>query len=163
MLETYKWAFSTYTLEDKNAVAIRSFKDHFAIWFFQGVFIKDKAQVLINAQEGKTKAMRHWKFEPTATMNLDLIKTYVQEAMDNSRAGKVVKVERKKGYEMPFESANALKNQKLYSHFYGITEGKQRKRANYISLARDKKTKQSSITKITPMILAGKGLNDRYK
>lgn len=161
--ETFKWAFPTYTLKGKNVVAIGSFKDHFAIWFFQGVFLVDTAKMLSNAQEGKTKAMRHWKFTPTDKLEVDLIKTYVLEAIENSLAGKEVKVERKQGYEMPPELEEALKNKELHSHFFALTEGKQREYANYIAEAKQDKTKLSRVEKITPVILGGKGLNDRYR
>ncbi|MDA8930558.1 DUF1801 domain-containing protein [Bacteroidia bacterium] len=39
LTETFKWAFPTYTLGGKNVVALGSFKVHYAIWFFQGVFL----------------------------------------------------------------------------------------------------------------------------
>lgn len=161
--ETYKWAFPTYTLGKKNVVALGSFKEHYAIWFFQGVYLRDQAKVLTNAQAGKTRAMRHWKFAPTDILEEDLIKTYVLEAIDNSLAGKEVKAERKKGYKMPQELAEALKNKDLHSHFYALTEAKQREYANYISEAKQEKTKLTRITKITPMILECKGLNNKYK
>lgn len=161
--ETFKWAFPTYTLGKKNVVALGSFKEHYAIWFFQGVYLRDQAKVLTNAQAGKTRAMRHWKFAPTDILEEDLIKTYVLEAIDNSLAGKEVKAERKKGYKMPQELAEALKNKDLHSHFYALTEDKQREYASYITGAKQEATKLKRIEKITPMILDGKGLNDRYR
>jgi uncharacterized protein YdeI (YjbR/CyaY-like superfamily) len=39
--EDYKWNFPTYTLNGKNIVSLGHFKNHFGIWFFQGVFLKD--------------------------------------------------------------------------------------------------------------------------
>ena len=60
--ETYKWQFPTYTVNGKNVFSICKFNNHFGIWFFNGVFLRDSKGVLENAQEGKTKAMRHWKF-----------------------------------------------------------------------------------------------------
>ena len=32
-------------------------RTYFGAWFYQGVFLKDKHDKLINAQEGKTKAL----------------------------------------------------------------------------------------------------------
>jgi len=60
--ETLKWSIPTYTINGKNVAGIAGFKDYFGIWFFNGVFLKDEEKVLINAQEGKTKAMRQWRF-----------------------------------------------------------------------------------------------------
>ena len=40
--ETFKWMYPTYTLKGKNVLAICKFKEHFGIWFFNGVFLSDK-------------------------------------------------------------------------------------------------------------------------
>jgi uncharacterized protein YdeI (YjbR/CyaY-like superfamily) len=37
-------------------LGIGAFKNHFCLWFHQGVFLKDKQTLLINAQENKTNA-----------------------------------------------------------------------------------------------------------
>ena len=80
--ETFKWSFPTYTLKGKNVLSICKFKRHFGIWFFNGVFLKDKNKVLENAQEGKTKAMRHWKFKTKNDIDKSLILSYIKEAID---------------------------------------------------------------------------------
>ncbi|MBK7633096.1 MAG: hypothetical protein IPJ13_01585 [Saprospiraceae bacterium] len=43
-------------------VGLAAFKSYTGIWFFQGGLLDDKQQFLMNAQEGKTKAMRQWRF-----------------------------------------------------------------------------------------------------
>jgi uncharacterized protein YdeI (YjbR/CyaY-like superfamily) len=53
--EDYKWNSPVYTYEGKNLIGIGSFKNYFALWFFQGVLLKDVKKVLVNAQEGKRK------------------------------------------------------------------------------------------------------------
>ncbi len=62
MAETLKWNAPVYCLDGKNVLGILAFKNHFGLWFYQGVFMKDPLGVLENAQEGKTRYMRHWKF-----------------------------------------------------------------------------------------------------
>jgi uncharacterized protein YdeI (YjbR/CyaY-like superfamily) len=57
MKETVKWGAPVYELGKKNIVGLGAFKSYVGIWFFQGVFLKDEHDVLINAQEGKTKAL----------------------------------------------------------------------------------------------------------
>ena len=54
--EEVKWGSPTYTLDGKLVAGMAAFKNHYAIWFHQGVFLNDPAGVLHNAQEGKTKA-----------------------------------------------------------------------------------------------------------
>lgn len=58
LVETTKWGGPAYTINGKNILGIGSFKNFFTIWFFKGVFLKDEAGVLVNAQEGTTKSLR---------------------------------------------------------------------------------------------------------
>ena len=60
--ETVKWGMPVYTLNNKNVAGFSAFKSWTGIWFYQGVFLKDSAGVLINAQEGTTKGLRQWRF-----------------------------------------------------------------------------------------------------
>ena len=163
LIETFKWSFPTYTLNNKNIVSIGSFKEHYVLWFFQGVYLSDDAKVLSNAQEDKTKAMRHWKFT-TDEIDKDLVKRYVLEAIDNQKKGLEIKVQRDMRYTIPTELKDQLnQNKSLVEAFYNLTKGNQKEYANYISDAKQEKTKLKRMDKIIPMILAGKGLNDQYR
>ncbi|MFZ1560883.1 MAG: DUF1801 domain-containing protein, partial [Saprospiraceae bacterium] len=62
LTETIKWAGPCYQWQKNNVVGLAAFKSYTAIWFFQGGLLEDKQQYLMNAQEGKTKAMRQWRF-----------------------------------------------------------------------------------------------------
>jgi uncharacterized protein YdeI (YjbR/CyaY-like superfamily) len=62
MTETIKWGVPVYTFEGKNIVGTTAFKSYVGLWFFQGALLKDKKKKLINAQTGKTKALRQWRF-----------------------------------------------------------------------------------------------------
>ncbi len=46
-----------YTDADRNIVGIRGFKEHLALWFFNGVLLKDHAS-LLSASTENTQAMR---------------------------------------------------------------------------------------------------------
>ena len=85
--ETYKWSSPVYTFNDKNVFWIARFKHHFAIAFFNGVYLKDPNGVLENAQEGKTKAMRHWKFKSISEIDEKVVLQYLQEALENQKKG----------------------------------------------------------------------------
>ena len=134
------------------------------MWFHQGVFLKDKEKKLINAQEGVTKALRQWRFKEGDLIVDDLILEYVSEAMQNSIEGKEVKPQRKTGVSIPPLVQEALSNdQKFNSAFKKLTPGKQREYAAHIGGAKREETKLSRLEKCIPMILEGKGLNDKYK
>ncbi|WP_371807558.1 DUF1801 domain-containing protein [Flavobacterium sp. Sr18] len=47
--ETSKWGGIVYVLNDKNVIGIGGFKNYFAIWFFKGILLEDKKQLLVNA------------------------------------------------------------------------------------------------------------------
>lgn len=164
--ETIKWGAPTYTFKGKNIVGLGAFKSYVGLWFFQGVFLKDESNVLMNAQEGKTKAMRQWRFNSEEDITPELISSYVKEAIQNQREGKELKPERKgsKPLEIPEELQNAFTNDSsLNEAFSNLSLTKKREYAEYISTAKRAATKQSRLKKIIPMILEGKGLNDKYR
>ncbi|SDS58460.1 Uncharacterized conserved protein YdeI, YjbR/CyaY-like superfamily, DUF1801 family [Formosa sp. Hel1_31_208] len=163
--ESIKWSMPTYCLKGKNVLGIGAFKHHFCLWFHQGVFLKDEHNLLINAQEDKTKALRQMRFEKKADINEPAVLAYVKEAIENQRLGREIKPTRKiKDLLIPSELKGVLKsNTKLNTGFKALTPGKQREYCAYISEAKRDATKQSRLKKITPMIINGIGLNDKYK
>ena len=155
--ETLKWNAPVYTLNGKNVVGLGAFKNHFGIWFFNGVFLKDKNNLLEQAQE-KTKGLRQMRFESIDDVDKHAVLAYVTEAIENQKLGKEIKPEKMgKTIVIPKELQIALETNKA------LTPGKQREYCEYIELAKQKKTKMSRLEKIKPMILKGVGLNDKYK
>ena len=163
--ETLKWNAPVYALDGKNVVGLGAFKNHFGIWFFNGVFLKDEKNLLVNAQENKTKALRQMRFESIDDIDKASVLAYVKEAIENQKLGKEIKPERKgKKVTIPDELEAALKSNKdLQTSFKTLTPGKQREYCEYIETAKRDATKQSRLKKITPMILQGVGLHDKYK
>lgn len=162
--ETVKWNQPAYTLNGKNVAGLGAFKSHFGIWFFQGALLKDKAGKLVNAQEGKTQAMRQLRFHSAEEVDEQLLKEYLAEAIQNQKAGREVKIPRKKPLVIPAELQIVLDKQpELAESFNRLSHGKKREYAEYIGEAKRAETKASRLEKITPMILAGRGLNDKYQ
>jgi len=164
--EQIKWQFPTYSMDKKNLLSIAATKTFVGVWFFQGGLLVDKEMVLKNAQEGKTKAMRQWRFESEKDIKKTLLKKYINETIRNHKAGKVIKPAKpnSKPLTIPNELAKKLKSTKnLKTAFENFSLSKQREFANYISDAKMEKTKLKRMDKILPLIIAGKGLNDRYK
>lgn len=163
--ETLKWSAPVYALDGKNVVGLGAFKNHFGIWFFNGVFLKDEKNLLVNAQEGKTKALRQMRFESMNDIDQAAVLAYVKEAIENQKLGKEVKAERKgKSVTIPSELKTLFKNQpNVHDSFKALTPGKQREYCEHIESAKREATKLSRLEKITPMILQGVGLHDKYK
>jgi len=162
--ESVKWNAPVYDLNGKNVIGLGAFKHHFGIWFFNGVFLKDEENLLVNAQE-KTKALRQMRFESVDDIDKNLVLAYVKEAIKNQKLGKEIKAVRNtKSVVIPEELNLVLKAKSdLNNSFKALTPGKQREYCNYITEAKREATKQSRIEKITPMILNGLGLHDKYK
>ncbi|MEM7382336.1 MAG: YdeI/OmpD-associated family protein [Bacteroidota bacterium] len=162
--ETYKWNFPVYTLNGKNVLGICAFKSHFGVWFFNGVFLSDPKGVLENAQEGKTKSMRHWKFLTEKDIDKAGVLAYMQEAQENQRKGISLSPGPKKETVIPQELSVALnKDSMLKALFDKLAPYKQREFCEYISEAKQEKTKQTRLDKILLMIAEGISLNDKYR
>jgi uncharacterized protein YdeI (YjbR/CyaY-like superfamily) len=162
--ETYKWGIPVYTIDNKNVLGILAFKHHFGIWFYNGVFLKDPKEVLENAQEGKTKAMRHWKFQSTADIDKAAVLSYFQESIANQKKGLVLVPERNKPVSIPPLLKKALADNEAVKMNYGsLTAYKQREYCEYISEAKQEKTKQSRLDKSIALLLQGLGLHDKYR
>lgn len=162
--ETVKWGAPCYTYGGKNLVGIGAFKSYVGLWFFQGALLKDRQKVLINAQEGTTKAMRQWRFESGKDIKAAQIKAYVKEAIALSEEGKEIKPDRDKPVSIPPELEAAFrKNNKVRTCFGSLTKGRQREYADYVADAKRDETKAKRIEKIMPMIVAKVGLNDKYR
>lgn len=161
--ETVKWGSPFYTNGGKNIVGMSAFKNYFGLWFIQGATLKDEKKVLINAQEGKTSAMRQWRFSSIDEIDEELIKTYVLEAIENKDLGKVIKP-KKKPLIIPELLQSALdSNPQLKENYEAFSLSKKREYADHISEAKREATKQSRLEKIIPMILNNVGLYDKYK
>lgn len=166
LVETYKWNFPTYTLEHKNVLAICRFNKHFSLWFFRGALLKDGHKVLENAQEGKTHAMRHWKFASQKEIDTSLVLNYMKEAVQLQEKGipTLKKVAHTTAFKMPKILDDALKqNARLRKNFLTLPSSRQKEYVAYIASAKQEATKHRRLKKIMPMILSGKGLNDAYR
>jgi uncharacterized protein YdeI (YjbR/CyaY-like superfamily) len=162
--ETVKWGAPVYTAHGKNVVGIGGFKSYFGLWFFQGALLADEKKLLVNAQEGRTKAMRQLRFGSAAEIDAPTIRAYVKEAIELAEQGREITPRRKKPLPLPPELEAALARRKrARKGFDGLTPGKRREYAEYVAEAKQDATKQRRIAKILPLIEAGVGLNDKYR
>src|SRR5690606_20049587 len=152
-----------FHLRRENIVSCYGFKDYFTIFFYNGVFLTDPYKVLINAQEGKTKTLRHWRFNSQAEISEEKIIAYVNEAIEIAKKGLTVKPEKFKALPIPeLLEKEFNQNSELKSCFEKLTPGKQKEYIVYLNEPKQEKTKLSRLDKIRPLIREGKGLNDKY-
>ena len=162
--EDVKWGGPCYTYGGKNVVGMAGFKSYFGLWFHQGALLKDQKKFLINAQEGRTKALRQWRMQTAKDIKPAIIKSYVKEAIKLAEEGKKIAPARKKPIVVPTVLKKAFqKNKSASDNFKNMRPGLQREYANYVADAKREDTKLRRIEKILPMISQGIGLNDKYR
>ena len=159
--EEIKWGIPSYN-HHGNVLGFAAFKNHCGVWFHEGAVLKDKAKVLLNAQEGKTSAMRQWRFEEGDSVDEKLLKEYVSEAALNMEKG--IKAPKKKvEVVVPKLLQDALNAEpKAKELFNGLAPSKRRDYAEHISGAKQEATQLRRLEKSMALIREGKGLHDKY-
>ena len=164
LVSEIKWGTPCYMHKGKNVVGLAAFKEYVAIWFFQGGLLEDKAKVLVNANEGVTKALRQWRFKTLEEIDRNLIQQYIHESIANFDEGRTIKPSKeKKEIIVPKEIQDAIKKDKsLKAAFGALSNSNQREYCEYIAEAKKEATRMRRLEKIIPMIIDHKGLHDKY-
>lgn len=162
--ETIKWGAPVYTYSGKNVVGVGAFQSYFGLWFYQGALLADEKGLLINAQEGKTRALRQLRWHRAEDLDPRLVKNYVKEALALAKKGAEIKPRRNQPLVVPPELQSALaKSRSASAGFEKLTIGKRREYVDYISAAKRDETKARRVERVLPLIVAAKGLNDKYR
>jgi len=162
LTEELKWGQPCYTLDGKNLFLIHSFKNYVAILFMKGVLMKDPKKILVQATENVQSA-RQIRFTTLAEVKSStaVIKKYLNEAIAVEESGAQVPMKKAADFEIPAEILKMLKKTTgLLPAFKKLTPGRQRAYILHFTSAKQEATRISRIEKVTPKILAGKGLND---
>lgn len=162
--EELKWGAPNYT-QNGIVCGILAFKKHLSIWFYQGALLSDPHKVLI-AASNSTQAMRQWRFSSASELDLKKVREYVLEAMELDRLGKKVKLKKVADdeSEMPPELNAFLEANPMEKAFFeGLSPSHRREYKTYIAEAKKAETKERRLERISEMLKARKGLNDKYK
>jgi uncharacterized protein YdeI (YjbR/CyaY-like superfamily) len=163
MNEECKWGKPTYTVDGKNIVIMQSFKEYFALGFFQGALLKDPKKVLV--QLGQVQAGRVMKFTSVRDIaaKAATIKAYVREAIAVGKAG--LRTERKKtsDFPVPEELAERFRADPRFKRaFEALTPGRQRSYLFHFGAAKQSATRVARIEKAVPAIFEGRGFLERH-
>jgi uncharacterized protein YdeI (YjbR/CyaY-like superfamily) len=160
--EDYKWMHPCYTLEGKNVVLIHGFKEYFALLFHKGVLMKDPDRILIQQTENVQSARQiRFKNIEEVEKQREVIKKYIQEAVEIERSGQKVELKKASEYPVPEEFQRALdEDSALNQSFYALSPGRQKGYLFYFNQAKQSKTRESRIEKYYQQILDGKGIDD---
>ncbi|MGC5774110.1 YdeI/OmpD-associated family protein [Paenibacillus pabuli] len=162
LTEDFKWMHPCYTLNGKNIVLIHGFKEYCAILFIKGALLKDTHGLLVQ-QTDNVQAGRKIRFTNLQQIleQEDMLKSYIQEAIEVEQAGLQVEKKKTEDYAVPDELQQQFDaNPAFQEAFAALTPGRQRAYLHYFSQPKQSKTKVSRIEKSMQPILEGKGLND---
>lgn len=162
LTESIKWGMPSYGCNGHNVIGIGAFKNHIGIWFHQGALLSDPYKILINAQKGKTKAMRSIQIKKDQTIDPKVLSGYIAEAIENANDNKKIATAKPRKVDrgalvIPIELSKAMEADPNLAEMYrSLTLIQQQDYAEYISSAKRVSTKANRLEKITPLIKAGK-------
>jgi uncharacterized protein YdeI (YjbR/CyaY-like superfamily) len=162
LTELLKWGCPCYTYENENVVLMHGFKDYCALLFMQGALLKDTQKILVQQTENVQSARQiRFTIVDEVIKNKTLIKSYIKEAIEISKAGLKVELKKTNEYKMPQEFQIVLDEMPdLKTAFESLTPGRQRGYLLFFSAPKQAKTRENKIEKYIQQILDGKGKDD---
>src|SRR6478735_8230645 len=159
--EELKWGKPCFMFEGTNVAIIQPFKEHCSLMFFKGALLKDSHGLLRSQGENTQSALR-LEFTSESQIKKSVLESYVKGAIAVEKQGLKVDFKAKRELELPSELTQILKkDRKLAKAFGALTPGRQRAYVMHFNGAKQSATRSARIEKCAPMILAGKGMNDR--
>ena len=153
-----------FTHNDKNVLSVVGFKNHFTIWFYNGVFLPDIHNVLSTSTGSRTKSLRQWRFTSADQIDTTEILEYTSEAIKNEELGLKLKPAKFEAVELaPLLTAAFAEDLALKTAFEKLTPGRQKEYSLFLNDAKQDVTKSKQLEKIIPLIMQGIGLHDKYK
>jgi uncharacterized protein YdeI (YjbR/CyaY-like superfamily) len=163
LTEEFKWGKPCYAHNGGNVVVTLALKNYLTLLFCKGALLKDPKGLLVKAGE-HTQAARQLRVTSAEEIakKESVIKAYIKEAIAAEKAGLEVKFKTISEHTAPAELQKKLdENPALNKAFKALTPGRQRAYYIFISGAKQSATREARIAKCAPLILQGKGLNDR--
>ena len=163
LTEEFKWGKPCFTFQKKNVAIVIPFKESCALAFFKGALLKDPKRILQRAGE-HTQAGRWIKFTSVreVTSLRSTLTDYIYEAIELEESGKKVELKKSSEYAIPEElKAKLDENVILKAAFEALTPGRRKSYIFHISSAKQSKTRVARVDKCVPMILSGRGFNER--
>ena len=131
--------------------------------FVKGVLMDDPKGILIQQTEN-VQAGRQIRFTSAQEIvELELIlKKYIENAIAVEKAGLKVPLKKTEEFSTPEELTNQFEQTPgLQEAFEALTPGRQRAYLLFFAAPKQAKTRVARIEKYVPLVLKGKGLNDR--
>ncbi|MBV8082283.1 MAG: YdeI/OmpD-associated family protein [Candidatus Eremiobacteraeota bacterium] len=161
LTEELKWGKPCFTYRKKNVAIIIALKDVCALSFFKGALLKDPKHILQNI--GKVQAGRWIRFTSVKAISaLRPTLRNINEAIKLEESGRKVPLKKASDYVVPDELRARLNGTpKLKAAFEALTPGRRKSYIFHVSGAKQAKTRVARADKCVPMILSGRGFNER--
>jgi len=137
-------------------------KESCAFSFFKGALLKDPKRILQTI--GQAQAGRWIKFTSPKEISAlsTTLKSYIKEAVQIEKSGKKVPLKKISEYGIPEELQAQLDAvPKLKAAFEALTPGRRKSYIFHVSTAKQAMTRAARAEKCLPMILSGRGFNER--
>ena len=162
LVEEIKWGKPCFTYQKKNVAIIIPLKEACALSFFKGALLKDPKHIL--QKIGQMQAGRWIKFtslkEITALRSI--LRKYIYEAVEVEESGKKVILKKISEYPVPEELQARLDAlPELRAAFEALTPGRRKSYIFHVSGAKQATTRVARVERCIPMILSGRGFNER--
>lgn len=159
-----KWGVPVYTVNKKNVIGLAAFKHHLALWFYNGILLRDDAGLLVN-DGNDAKIVRQWRFTSIDQISTHekQIQAYVREAIALAEAGITPPKMQKPEVKSALLDAALASDPVLAEAFKSLSASCRREFITHVEGAKREETRISRLEKIKPMILERRGLHDKYK
>jgi uncharacterized protein YdeI (YjbR/CyaY-like superfamily) len=162
LTEELKWGKPCFTFLKKNVAIVIPLKESCAFSFFKGALLKDTKRILQTI--GQAQAGRWIKFTSPKEISAlsTTLKSYIKEAVQIEKSGKKVPLKKISEYGIPEELQAQLDAvPKLKAAFEALTPGRRKSYIFHVSNAKQAMTRAARAEKCLPMILSGRGFNER--
>jgi uncharacterized protein YdeI (YjbR/CyaY-like superfamily) len=162
LVEELKWGKPCFTYQKKNVAIIIPLKDACAFSFFKGALLKDPKHIL--QKIGEAQAGRWIKFTSPKEISAlkPTLRMYLYEAIEIEESGKKVALKKASEYVVPEELQVRLNAApELKAAFEALTPGRRKSYIFHVSGAKQATTRSARAEKCVPMILSGRGFNER--
>jgi len=163
LIEDLKWGVPCYTLNGKNIILIHGFKEYCGMLFVKGALVKDPHGILIQ-QTDSVQSARQARFTNLKDVveQEPYLRECIQEAIEVEKSGRKVLLKKVEDYVMAEQFQQKLEEDPvLEKAFYALTPGRQRAYLLFFAAPKQGITREARVEKCIPLILAGKGLNDK--
>ena len=162
LIEEMKWGKPCFTYKRKNVAIVIPLKNACALSFFKGALLKDPKHIL--QKIGQQQAGRWIKFTSLKeiTAEQSVLRKYIYEAIEVEESGKKVRLKKASEYAVPEElQAKLNAAPELKTAFEALTPGRRKSYIFHISGAKQAKTRAARAERCVPIILSGRGFNER--